>query len=144
MSAEENKAKVRRIVEEVYNKGNLDVVDEILASDYIYHGPGGQEVRGPEGMKQMMGMFRSAFPDLYIITEDLVAEGDKVVQRYTVRGTHKGDLMGIAPTGKQVTITGMIMLRFAGGRIAEGWENYDELGMMQQLGVVAPPGEGGE
>lgn len=144
MSAEANKALARRFQEEIENQGNLDVVDEIVAADYVYHGPGGQEVRSPEALKEMVTMFRTGFPDLNITSEQMIAEGDKVVSRYTLQGTHNGDLMGIPPTGKQVTMTGVVVCRVAGGRIAEVWEEFDQMGMMTQLGVVSPPGEGGE
>jgi len=139
MSTEENKAIIRRNWEEAFNKGNLAVADEIMAPNYIYHGPGGQELKGPEGFKQLVTMFRTAFPDLRATVEDMFAEGDKVAHRATIRGTHKGDLMGIAPTGKQVTVSATVISRFAGGKEVEAWANIDMLAMYQQLGV-APPG----
>jgi len=140
MSAEENKAVLHRLAEEIFNKGNISVVDEIIAPDYVFHGPVGMEYKGPEGFKQMVTMYRNAFPDLHMTVEDMVAEGDKVAQRITIRGTHKGELMGIAPTGKQVTITGIIIVRFVGGKEVEAWSTMDLLGMMQQLGVAPPMG----
>ncbi len=99
MSVEENKAKQRRVWEEIFNKGDLSVVPELFAPNYVYHGPVGMEYKGPEGFKQIVTMFRTAFPDMRVTTEDMVAEGDMVVSRWTGRGTHKGDYMGIAPTG---------------------------------------------
>ncbi|MBA7559052.1 MAG: ester cyclase [Dehalococcoidia bacterium] len=140
MSAEENKAVLRRVAEEIFNKGDLAVVDEVIASNYVYHGSGGQEYKSPEGFKQIVTMFRNAFPDLHMTVEDMVAEGDKVAHRLTIRGTHKGELMGIAPTGKQVTISAVTISRFAGGKEAEAWSNLDQLGMYQQLGVAPPTG----
>ena len=140
MSAEENKAVLHRLAEEIFNKGNISVVDEIIAPDYVFHGPVGMEYKGPEGFKQMVTMYRNAFPDLHMTVEDMVAEGDKVAHRLTIRGTHKGELMGIAPTGKQVTITGIIIVRFVGGKEVEAWSTMDLLGMMQQLGVAPPMG----
>lgn len=140
MSAEENKAKIRRIYEEVFNKGNLAVADELMAPNYVFHAPGGQEFKGPEGFKQYATMMRTAFPDLHITVEDMVAEGDKVVHRISTRGTHKGDLMGIAPTGKQITTTGIVISRFAAGKEVEVWASLDMLGMMQQMGVAPPIG----
>jgi len=140
MSTEENKAKQRRVWEEAFNKGDLSVADELFAPNYVYHGPIGMEYKGPEGFKQMVTMFRNAFPDLHVTVEDMVAEGDKVVSRFTFTGTHKGELMGIAPTGKQVTIAGTVIVRWVGGKEVEAWGSEDLLGMMQQLGVVPPMG----
>ncbi len=133
----ENKAAVRRGLEECLNKGNLAVVDELIAPSYVYHEPGVGEVRGPAGLKKLVTTYRSAFPDMHIVIDDQIAEGDRVVTRWTARGTHKGEWMGIAPTGKPVTVTGILISRFAGGRVVEEWENYDALGMMRQLGAVA-------
>jgi predicted ester cyclase len=141
MSTEENKANARRVFEEVFNKGNLSVVDELIATNYVGHAPGMPDFKGPEGFKQYATMNRTAFPDLRMTTEDTVAEGDKVVNRWTARGTHKGDLMGIAPTGKQVTMTGMVITRYVGGKQVEAWVLSDMLGMLQQLGVVPPMGQ---
>jgi steroid delta-isomerase-like uncharacterized protein len=138
MSVKENKAIFRRIVEEGFNKGNLAIVDELVAANHINHA---DNVRGPEEYKQFITMYRTAFPDLHMTVEDQIAEGDKVVNRWTSRGTHQGDLMGIPPTGKQVTLTGTYVARIVGGKIIEEWGNFDALGMMQQLGVVPSPGQ---
>jgi steroid delta-isomerase-like uncharacterized protein len=143
MSTEENKAMVRRIFEEVFNKGNLSVVDEIMANDYVFHMGQGMDVKGPDGFKQFATMFRTAFPDLHITIDDMVAEGDRVATRETMRGTHKGDFMGIRPTGKQCTTTGMVIIRFAGGKEVEAFGIVDMLAMYQQLGIVPPMGQGG-
>jgi steroid delta-isomerase-like uncharacterized protein len=140
MSVEENKAIFRRIVEEGFNKGNLAIVDELVATNHVNHT---DNVHGPEEYKQFITMYRTAFPDLHMTIEDQIAEGDKVVNRWTSRGTHKGDLMGIPPTGKQTTVTGMYVARIIGGKIMEEWGNFDALGMMQQIGVVPPPGQAG-
>ena len=140
MSTEENKAVLRRNCEEVFNKGDLAVADETIANNYVYRGSGGQEFKGPEGFKQMVTMFRTAFPDFHMTVEDMVAEGDKVAHRLTGRGTHKGEFMGIAPTGKQVTVSAITISRFAGGKEVEALISIDMLGMMQQLGVVPPIG----
>ncbi len=141
MSAEEKKAIVRRLFEELWNQGKLDVADEIFATDYIFHEPVAGEVRGPEGFKQFVSMYRIAFPDLQFRIEDQIAEGDKIVTRWIATGTHKGELMGISPTSVQVTVTGIGIARTDGGKIVEFWDNYDALGMLQQLGVVPPLGE---
>ena len=140
MSTEENKAVLRRNCEEAFNKGDLAVADETIANNYVYHGSGGQEFKGPEGFKQLITMFRTAFPDFHVTVEDMVAEGNKVAHRATMRGTHQGDLMGIAPTGKQVTISAIVISRFEGGREVEAWSNLDQLGMMQQMGIAPPMG----
>jgi predicted ester cyclase len=139
MSAEENKKVIRRVWEEAMNKGNLAVADEVMAANYVFHGPGGVDAKGPEGFKQYITIYRTAFPDLHCTIDDMVAEGDKVVSRFTLRGTHKGDLMGIAPTGKKAEIMGIAMNRFAGGKEVEAWGSYDMLKMYQQLGI-SPPG----
>ena len=137
--SEENKAIFRRYVEEVGNEGNLDLVDEIF-SDYASHQPDGSVLeRGPEDVKRFMGEFRSAFPDFHTTIEDQIAEDDKVVTRWTMRGTHEGEFRGIAPTGKQITVTGIGIFRFSDGKVVESWDNFDQLGMMQQLGVVPSP-----
>jgi steroid delta-isomerase-like uncharacterized protein len=141
--SEENKAIARRIWEEVW-KGKLDVADEILDKSFVGHSLGVELPPGPEGFKQFVSIFRSAFPDIHVTIEDQIAEEDKVVTRWTVRMTHKGELMGIPATGKQVVVTGISINRFVGDKSVEAWDNWDELGMMQQLGVVPASGEGVE
>src|SRR5919107_608084 len=140
MSVEENKAVLRREVEELYNhKGNLDVVEEIFSPDYVSHEPTSGEVWGIEGARQFAVTFRKAFPDLENTIEDMVAEGDKVVMRFSGSGTHEGETTEAfgSPTGKRMEITGITIKRFADGKIVEAWTNFDALGMMQQLGVMA-------
>ncbi|MBT8365234.1 MAG: ester cyclase [Deltaproteobacteria bacterium] len=136
MSTEQNKALIKRAWDEVFNQKKLTVVDELWSSDYIYHGPQGQELRGPESLKQFISHYLEAFPDLHIEIEDLIAEGDKVVSRVVSRGTHKGELQGIAPTGNEVTTTLILITRLADGKVVEDWESRDDLGMLQQLGVI--------
>ena len=141
MSAEENRAVSRRVAEEVFNGGNVDLADELYAPDYVLHDPSlPEDLHGPEGIKRYAAMTLGAFPDIRVAVEDQVAEGDKVVSRWTATGTHTGDLMGIPPTGRRVEISGVTINRFSGGKIAEDWYQSDDLGMMQQLGVV-PSGE---
>lgn len=142
MSAQEkeNKAIYARIVEEGFNKGNLSVTDELVAANHVNHN---DNVHGPEEYKGFITLFRTAFPDLHMTILDQIAEGDKVVNRWTATGTHKGELMGIPPTGKQMEVTGTYTARIVGGKIVEEWGNWDGLGMMQQLGVLPAPGEGG-
>ncbi len=144
MSAEENKALVRRDLEEVWSQGKLDVIDEIFAADYVGHMPGSPDIHGPEEDKQYVTIYRIAFPDMQLTIEEMIAEGDKVAVRWTFTGTHKGELMGIPPTGVQVAMTGISIGRFAGGKFVEGWDYADALGMFQQLGAVPPLGEGVE
>jgi len=136
MSSEQNKAIVRRAFEEPW-KGNLAVVDELVASDYIGHDPANPEpLRGPEGVKEFISTYRAAFPDAQITVEQQLAEGDLVATRWSGRGTHEGELMGIEPTDKQVTVTGLTISRLEGGKIVEEFLNWDTFGMMQQLDAV--------
>jgi predicted ester cyclase len=143
MSAEEIKALERRFIKE-WNKGKaatMAVIDELCATNIIYHGGDGEEIRGLKDFKQSMGEFYSAFPDSHFTIDDMVAEGDKVVVRWTMTGTHKGEFGGISPTNKKVTIWGIYIDRIAGGKAVETWERFDTLGLMQQLGPVPPPGK---
>jgi len=134
---EDNKAMVRRLIEDVWNKGNLPVVDELIASTYTCHDPSTPELgRGPELEKKRVTLYRTAFPNLRVDIEDMIAEREMVVARWTIRGTHKGDLSGIAPTGKNITLSGIGICRLSGGKIVESWDNWDALGMYQQLGVA--------
>ena len=138
MSAEENKAVVRREVEELYNHtGNLDAADEIFAPDYVSYEPTSGETRGIEGARQFAATFREAFPDLECTIEDMIAEGDKVVMRFRGGGTHQGDTEAFGPaTGKRMEMTGITIKRLSGGKIVEAWTNFDALGMMRQLGLI--------
>lgn len=140
MTTEEKKAFVRRQIDELWNKGNLDAADECFTPDYVSHSPDSPEgVRGPDGFKQNVAAARSAFPDWHLEILDQVAEGDKVVTRYVATGTHEGEMAGIPPTGKRVEVPGMGIDYFSGGKMAESWEYYDVMGMMQQLGTVPYP-----
>jgi steroid delta-isomerase-like uncharacterized protein len=140
--SETNKTVVRRLFEEVWNKGNLPVTDELFAPNYAHHDSSTPDVgRGPESEKKRATLYRTAFPDLRLTIEDIIAEGETVTARWSCKGTHKGDLSGIAPTGKQFTISGISIARFTNGKMAEGWVNWDALGLMQQLGVIAEVGK---
>ena len=146
--SEPNKALSRRGLEEVWHQGKLEVIDELVAANFVFNNPTlpGGKVTGPEAYKQWVQMNRAAFPDVRLTVNDQVAEGDKLVTRWTVTGTHKGALMGIAPTGKRVTGTGITIEHSRGGKVVESWENGDALGILQQLGVVpalAPAGTSG-
>jgi steroid delta-isomerase-like uncharacterized protein len=137
---EENKAIALRVVEELWNQHNVDLVDEFFAADFISHNPvlsGAYPEVGTESMKQAITDHFTALPDFHVTVHETVAEGDQLAQRWTVTGTHKGELMGIPPSGNQVTFTGFTINRFADGKIVEQWWAYDALGMIQQL--TAPP-----
>ena len=136
----DNKALVRRYVEEVLNQKSLAVVDELFAPTFIDHDSSMPEAKGPEGIKGLAAMVHASFPDVHFTIEDMIAEGDKVVYRYSVRGTHRKDFMGIAATGKQISFTGIHIYRVDSGKLQEEWENWDTLGLMRQLGVIPQPG----
>jgi len=138
VSAEKNKALARRFREEIWKSGNLAIADEIYDHDAVIHvnDPLTPDFgKGPQAFKQIVTMYLTAFPDVNCTIEDLVVEGDKVVARWTGRGRHQGNLGNTAPTGKQVTVTGIDIHRIAGGKIKETWTNWDALGMLQQLGL---------
>jgi steroid delta-isomerase-like uncharacterized protein len=138
--SEQNKTAVRRLFEELWNNGNLQVADEIIAPTYQHHDASTPDLgKGPEGEKKRVNLYRTAFQDFRLNIEDLFAEGETVVARWSCRGSHKGDLNGIAPTGKQFAITGVTICRFTNGKIVEGFVNWDALGLMRQLGVVPEP-----
>ena len=146
MSTEENKALVQRLFEaynEAFSKQNLAGVEELCAPNYVYHGPAGFGDMDLAAMKQAMPAFFTAFPDAHYTVEDLIAEGDKVVSRFTAHATHRGEFMGVPATGKVVTYTGIYISRFAGGKCVEDWEEADMLGLFQQLGAVPQMAQGG-
>jgi steroid delta-isomerase-like uncharacterized protein len=142
MSTEEHKALVRRFDEEVWNGRNLSRVDELFADSHIFRAAGSPPL-DREGHRQMIAHFQDAFPDGRNTSEELLAEGDKVVQRWTFRGTHQGAFQGIPPTGRPVTLTGISIWRVDGGTIVESWHELDTLGLLQQLGVISAPGQAG-
>ena len=144
MSVEQNKAIVRRFFDEVLNQKDFGTVDELCAENYVLNVPPNPMIRGQEGLKQFLNTLFTALPDIHYTVEDMVAEGDKVAVRWTCCGTHKGEYMNIAPTLKEITVTGIHILRIASGKMEEDWANVDFLGMMQQLGVIPPPGQGKE
>jgi steroid delta-isomerase-like uncharacterized protein len=139
--SQENKALTRRSWE-IVAKASLETLDdalkEVYADDIVMHEPD-EDVWGIEGLTQFVSMIRSALPNLRIMLEDDIAEGDKVVSRWRAQGTHQGELMGIAPTGNEVAITGITIHRIEEGKIVEEWENWDALGLMQQIGAVPAP-----
>jgi predicted ester cyclase len=146
MSADENKALVRRLVEEVWNRGHLAVFDELYAPGFRFHDPGLPQVRTREEDKHWIAGILSAFPDFHITIDDMIAEADQVTVRLTARGTNTGDIGAPRPhpaTGKQVTITGIAIARIANGQFVEIWHQVDWLGMFQQLDLIPAPGHAG-
>lgn len=142
--SEENKALARRWFEELFNAQNLDIADEITAQDSVNHDPLLADLpSGPEGAKYVVNLYHGAFPDAQITVEDEIAEGDKVVTRWTGRGTHQGEFMGVSPSGNRVEVAGITINRVSEGKIAETWTIYDAMGMMQQIGAMPSP-EGGQ
>ena len=136
MPSEDNKALVRRFVDEVQSAGNTDLIDEICSPEFVNHSPPPGIPADCEGIKIVTAMFRGAFPDSHFTIEDMVAEGDKVVIRVGISATHKGELLGIPPTENRLTLSAIELYRLAEGKIDEQWVQVDTLGMMQQLGVV--------
>jgi steroid delta-isomerase-like uncharacterized protein len=134
----ENKTLVRRWFEEVWNNGRVAAIDEMLASHTVVHGLG-DDLHGATEFKRFHSAYRNAYPDVTIQIDDLVAEGDVVAARWTAKGTHRGDGLGFPATGRHVEFTGMVFVRVTDGRLVEGWNNFDQLGMLQQLGVVNLP-----
>jgi predicted ester cyclase len=136
-------ATAHRFFDEVFSQGDLDLVDDLVAPNYVGHPSGPEdEVHGPQGVKEYIGRLREGVPDLTLTIEDQVADGDKVATRWTARGTHDGELLGAAPTGRTATVTGITIQRCgSGGRIVEGWTSWDMLGMLQQLGIAPQPAE---
>jgi predicted ester cyclase len=135
MSTEDNKALIHRVNEEGLNQHNPALVDETCAPNFVFHN-GSRTIQGLPAYKRYLAPFFSAFPDAHFTTEAMVAEGDTVAVRRTFRGTHRGSLMGLPPTGRQVRISDMAMLRVANGKFVEAWNNADDLGMLRQLGVI--------
>jgi steroid delta-isomerase-like uncharacterized protein len=138
MSAETNKALVRREFEEMFSQGgDLDTAGEFYAPGYVLHEPTSGEVRGLEAAREFAATYREAFPDLQTAIEDQIAEGDKVVSRFSGRGTHLGETQDFGPaTGNSIEITGITIDRFASGKIVEEWTNYDALSLLQQIGLI--------
>jgi steroid delta-isomerase-like uncharacterized protein len=138
MSAEEHKRISRRIVDEAFAQGKVEVIDELVAEDFVNHdisGPPGLPP-GREGVKELVRFYRTAFPDATVTVDDQIAEGDKVVTRYTARGTHQGDFAGMPATGRQFTSTGITIDRIEGGKIVESWNEFNQFALLQQLGAI--------
>jgi steroid delta-isomerase-like uncharacterized protein len=139
MSAEENRQLIRRFYDEGWTKNNLDVYDELVVDDFTDHQAMPGLPPGREGFKALNVMFRSAFPDLRVDVDNVVAEDDKVGCRWRSTGTHEGELFGIPPTGNKVDVTATVFYRVENGRLAEGWIARDDVGLMRQLGVIPSP-----
>ena len=143
MSAAENKSLVQRFFNEVCNARKLATADELFAATHTYTDPSSPGIPpGPEGQQQLLGIYQTSFPDAHWQVEEMFAEGDKVVTRWTARGTHQAELPGNPPlpaTGKAVTVPGVWIHRISGGQIVESWNVWDTLGMLQQLGVIPTP-----
>jgi steroid delta-isomerase-like uncharacterized protein len=137
-----NKEFARRWNEEIWSQQNTDVIDDLVAEEFVGHDPSRPEpVRGPEGVREVVEMLFSAFPDAQVDLEVIVAEGDRIAMRITASGTHEGMFMGIEPTGEQMEVEVMSFQRIEDGKAVEEWQIVDTLGMLQQLGVVELPGE---
>lgn len=133
----DNIALVSRIWNEVWNRGELDACDEILAGDYTGVIPGQPEpIRGPEAFKQMVAAYRAGFPDVHLTVDDVFADGDRVAVRWVSRGTHLGSLMGIPPTGRHIEVMGISLFQVVDGKVASEWEGFDTMGMMRQLDLL--------
>ena len=139
MSTEENKAIVRHMTEEFYNQGNVESAERYFADTYVHHDPASPHVHDREGLKAVLRAFCAGCPDLHITIDQLLAEGDTVAKRWTYHATHTGDLAGLPPTGKRITMSGLELFRLEGGKIVECWLGYDNLSLMQQLGVIPTP-----
>ena len=141
MSAEKNKAVVRREFEEMFNEGgNLDAAEGIYSPEYVGHEPAFGDSHGVEGAKQFAADFRQAFPDLHTTIQEMVAEGEKVVTHFSTRGTHQGEIEDLGPpTGNQFDVGGITIEQFSDGKIVEDWTNFDALGLLQQLGLMEQP-----
>jgi steroid delta-isomerase-like uncharacterized protein len=142
--SEENKEKARRVYEEAFGGGRIEVIDEVLHSDFICHDPNSEtgEIKGAETLKGEIEYFKNAFPDFYYRVEDQVAEGDKVTTRYTMSGTHQGEFFGVSGSGKRIEISGINVDRFdESGKMVEEWASYDLLGAMRQAGAMPEAGQ---
>jgi steroid delta-isomerase-like uncharacterized protein len=143
MSAKDLKAIMRRVIQS-WNNGKaaaMVAIDETCATEGVFHSATGEDIRGLKDLKQVMSKFYDAFPDVHHTIDDMIVEGDKIVVRFTYTGTHKGEIAGIPPTNKKITVSGIDIFRFAGDKRMEGWERLDTLGIMQQLGVVPTLGK---
>lgn len=140
---EENKGTVRRIVEDLFNTGDTGIADEVFVVDYVDRTASHPGMRGPDNVKRFIGEWRTAFPDTRSVVDDIVAEGDRVAARWTTRATHRGEFMGVAPTGRRVVVGWFGMFRLSGGKVVESWDTFDVLEMTRQLGEPGRTGDAG-
>jgi predicted ester cyclase len=138
----------RRIFEQSFNEGNFTLGDQLIAPDAVNHDPAEPPnfsgLRGPELLKRTASMYRAAFPDVRVVVDDVIATGEKVVLRWHSEGTHRGELVGLAPTGQRATVTGISIDQWRDGKVVESWSEWDNLGLARQLGAAPPPGSIGE
>jgi steroid delta-isomerase-like uncharacterized protein len=139
MPESENKAVVQRFIDEVLNQGKLETADEIVAEDFVELDPLPGQRQGRGGLKEIVALLRTAFPDMHWSVDETIAAGEKVVTRFTWTGTHKGEFLGIPATGRPVSVKGVVIDRIVGGKMTDSRILMDNLGMMQQLGVISPP-----
>ena len=137
---EQNEAIIYQVLA-LIDERNLDAAFELYALDYIYHGPGGQELRGRDSIRGLWEVFLAGFPDLHSTVEDMVSEGDKVALRWRIDGTHTGEFLGVAPSNAKITLDVTEIFRIADGQLVEAWDQYDRLGLMQQIGAIPIPDE---
>jgi steroid delta-isomerase-like uncharacterized protein len=141
-SGQDYRAGSRRFIEEAFNRGNLDVADELIAPHAINHDPAlprdVRHLRGPELFKRVVSMYRDAFPDLHFAIEDAIAEDDRVAVRWHAQGTHRGELNGLAATGALCSVTGITINRWDDGKLVESWNEWDDLGLARQVGAAPP------
>jgi steroid delta-isomerase-like uncharacterized protein len=143
--SEQNKVLERTLIEEIWNRGNFALVDKLVSPDFRGHSSSPEtDTRGAQGYRKYYAGLRTAFPDIHFTIEDQIAEGDRVVTRWTARGTHRAEYAGIPATGRSGVIAGVTTDRIADGRATECWTSLDELGLLQQLGVIPRPGTDGE
>jgi predicted ester cyclase len=135
-AVERNEAVIRQVLA-LIDERNLDAAFELYALDYIYHGPGGQELRGRHGIRSLWEVFLVGFPDLHSTIDDMVSAGDKVVVRWRIEGSHTGEFLGVAPTNVKITLGVTEIFGVANGRHVEAWDQYDRLGLMQQIGAIS-------
>jgi steroid delta-isomerase-like uncharacterized protein len=138
---EETKRVVREFYDELWTKGNLDRAEDYFAPDFVGHAPGNTGAKGPEGVRKLVGEWREGMPDMEIEIHAQHAEGSKVGTRFTGRGTHTGAFLGIPPTGKEASLSGIAITRVVDGKVVSDWGEFDMLGMLQQLGLAKPPGQ---
>ena len=132
----------RRIFEDVWNRKNLNAIDDLISANYIHHDANSPAASGIDGYKQFVNYYMNAFPDAHFTIDDAFTDGQNEVTRWTVVGTHEGELAGIPRTGRRFSVTGISIARIANGKITESWNNWDALGLMQQLGVVSAEARG--